>query len=102
MLLIHVEEARNPKIVTLRLEGKLVRPWVDDLIQAWRNLSERLPLKFAIRIDLNAVLFADDYGRSMLAALHRTGCQLAGPAPFIAAVLEETQNHGSKPAIREV
>jgi ABC-type transporter Mla MlaB component len=89
MLRIHVEEQREPAVVTLRLEGKLVQPWVDELHRTWSGLAGRLPLDCSIRIDLNAVSFVDEYGRSILAALHRVGCQLHGSAPFIAAVIEE-------------
>lgn len=87
MLRINTEKTGD--IVTLRLEGKLVQPWIDELIQAWIDLGKADSHDQTVQIDLNAVSFVDTQGRAILACLRRLGCRLTGSGPFIAAVIEE-------------
>jgi ABC-type transporter Mla MlaB component len=87
MLRIHVENASHQR--TLRLEGKLVDPWVDELVKVWANLSGCPPTERTTRVDLEAVSFVDESGKSMLSVLWRAGCELHGSGPFIASVIEE-------------
>jgi ABC-type transporter Mla MlaB component len=87
LLRIHIEKEHDA--LTLRLEGKLVHSWADELIQAYINLREDSTSGQSIRIDLDAVSFVDDRGRATLANLRRLGCELTGSGPFISAVIEE-------------
>jgi len=87
MLRIRAEE--SPEVLTLRLEGKLVSPWVEELVRCWRMELERLPVRRQVRINLDAVSFVDGHGVTALTALHLNGCELRGSGVFIAAVLEE-------------
>lgn len=90
MLRIHIEKERDT--LTLRLEGKLVHPWVDELVQVWMEVSDGLVPGQPIRIDLEAVSFVDVRGRGILASLRRLGCELSGSGPFISAVIEEVSS----------
>ena len=90
MLRIHTET--TPDGVTLRLEGKLVDPWIDELVRVWMGLRPGLLANTTVRIDLKAVSFVDARGRSMLAALRRLGCDLTGRGPYISAVIEEVSS----------
>jgi len=92
MLRIHTEEQRNPDTVTLRLEGKLIQPWVDELQRTWMSLLRRLPAGTGVQVDLNAVSFVDEDGQYLLKALDRKGCRLLGTSPFIATLLQERMN----------
>lgn len=87
MLRIHIEPSQNE--VTLRLEGKLVDPWVAELVRVWMDLAKGPEAHKGIRIDLQEVSFVDARGRSMLAALRRQGSTIAGSGPFISAVIQE-------------
>jgi anti-anti-sigma regulatory factor len=89
LLRIHIENERE--CVTLRLEGKLIEPWVAELVRVWMDLP-RGPRSRAVKIDLDSVSFVDAQGRSMLGALHRLGCELKGSGPFISAVIEEVSD----------
>lgn len=93
MLRIHVEKMRESGGVTLRLEGKLVQPWAEELSRTWSDLAAQRLFSQPVRIDLNAVSFVDECGRGILTALHRAGCQLQASTPFIAAVIEECSTH---------
>lgn len=90
MLRIHVEN--EPDAVRLRLEGKLIHPWVDELFRVWMEVSPRIPGHWRVHVDLTAVSFVDARGKAMLAAMRRTGCSLQGPTPFIEAVIEEVES----------
>lgn len=87
MLRINVEN--SPRQITLRLEGKLVEPWVDELVKVWAELSGSPAGELTIQVDLEAVSYVDDCGKDMLCLLRRAGCELHGSGPFIAAVIEE-------------
>ena len=87
MLRIHAEYTLET--TTLRLEGKLIHPWIDELVDTWMKLRDRVPGKAGIRIDLEAVSFVDEPGRSTLHELWRAGCELHGSGPFISALIDE-------------
>lgn len=87
LLRIHIEKEQDT--VTLRLEGKLVHPWVDELVTVWMDLGNGPNPAPAVRINLDAVSFVDPRGRAILASLRRLGCELTGSGPFITAVIEE-------------
>lgn len=90
MLRIHVENETNA--VRLRLEGKLIHPWVDELFRTWMDTSPRIPGHWGVLVDLSEVSFVDARGKAMLAAMRRAGCSLQGPSPFIEAVIEEVES----------
>ena len=90
MLRIHLED--TAETTTVRLEGKLIHPWIDELVDTWMKLRTRVPRPSAIRIDLEAVSFVDERGRSTLFAMWRAGCELHGSGPFISALIEEIKS----------
>lgn len=98
MLRIHVEHA--PRQTTIRLEGKLVEPWVDELVQVWADLSAFPRGDLAVRVDLDAVSFIDESGKSALCVLWMAGCELHGTGTFVASVIDEITankaNHASR------
>ena len=75
MLRITIEEA--PLAVTLRLEGKLIGPWVKEVEQCWRNALVNLGPR-TILIDLSAVSFMDTAGQALLAKMQLAGFRLGG------------------------
>lgn len=90
MLRIHTEP--NPVGVTLRLEGKLIQPWVDELARAWTDLVGAQATPKPVRIDLRGVSFMDAHGQSMLGFLRHQGCELVCSGPFITALIEEIRD----------
>lgn len=87
MLCMQVLMTEMPRLATIRLQGKLVQPWVKDLVEAWRVQSRTLPVGSHICIDLSAIFFADESGRAALRFLHQAGCKLLGSEDFITEVL---------------
>ena len=67
-----------PRMITFRLEGRLVEPWVRELEMCWLSTLARQG-KPNLCVDLAGVTFIDAAGEAILAAMHRQG------AEFIAA-----------------
>lgn len=91
MLRIHIEGEGDGGAVLLRLEGKLVLPWVQELLEAWTALVQRLPEGREVRVILDAVSFVDECGRSALCMMGRKGCAFRASGPFMAAVIEDVK-----------
>ena len=74
---LRIEEI-NP--ATIRLEGKLLEPWVEAVRQA--------ALRRDVSLDLSAVTFADDAGVRLLRELVDGGANVVSCSNFIAALLQ--------------
>lgn len=90
MLRIYIEH--QPEAVKLRLEGKLVQPWVEELVQVWMELRTRLPRQTSISVDLDEVSFVDIRGKALLASMLKDGCAFRGTGPYISAVIEDIRS----------
>jgi ABC-type transporter Mla MlaB component len=76
--------ASSDSVTTLKLEGKLMGPWVEELKQAcdpFVDSAERL------RLDLSAVSFVDAPGLRLLRELLVLGVSLAACSGLIAELL---------------
>ena len=75
--------------VTLRLEGRVVGPWVGELRQACETL---LTEGRALKLDLADVTFADADGVAALTAFKTRGVTLKNCSPFVDEQLRSTAN----------
>jgi len=66
--------------VTLKLEGRVVGPWVDELRQVCEAL---LTEGRALRLDLADVTFVDADGVGVLANVKSRGVSFANCSPFV-------------------
>jgi hypothetical protein len=69
---------------TLKLEGKLLGPWVDELSRACEEL--RIP-PHCLRLDLADVTFVDSIGLELLDELVQRGVTIVGCSGFITDLL---------------
>ena len=69
---------------TLKLEGKILGPWVDELGRACEVSG--LP-QHCLRLDLAAVTFVDSIGLKLLDDLLRQGATIVGCSDFISVLL---------------
>ena len=79
------EHKRENQLITLKLEGSVVGPWVGELRQVC-DLLLADGSKFAL--DLGDVSFADESGLALLASFNRRGAQLLLPTPFVSEQLK--------------
>jgi anti-anti-sigma regulatory factor len=83
MLKITVQ-ADDASGVLLKLEGKLVQPWVEELAQVCTHWTANT---HAIRLDLSAVTFVDAAGTQLLRELIRQQVAITACSRFVAELL---------------
>jgi len=75
---------------TLRLEGRLAGPWVDELARTWGQLRERDVGSFCV--DLDGVTFVSQSGKSLLRRIHRDGARFVAFGFMARAIVEEIES----------
>jgi hypothetical protein len=68
MLRITIEEGERAQ--TIKLDGKMAGPWVEELDRTWRLLVPSLGGKQLV-IDMRNVTFVDGKGRQLLREIHQ-------------------------------
>lgn len=74
--------------VTLKLEGKLLQPWLPDLRDAYERARAAAP---ALGLDLADVTFVDAAGALALGEMLRDGALLGDCSSFVAELLQVGQ-----------
>jgi ABC-type transporter Mla MlaB component len=72
--------------IVLRLEGRVVGPWVDELKIACERL---MPRERAIKLDLAEVIYVDRKGLELLRKLQSQDVCLERCSPFVAQELKD-------------
>ena len=83
MLRITTQETSD-SVVLLKLEGKLLEPWVEELKQACSGL---LATHTTLKLDLAALVFADASGAKALLDLIDAGASVTACSGYLAALL---------------
>ena len=79
---------------TLKLEGKLVGPWVGEL----RDTCESHAFRSAgLRLDLSAITFVDAAGAELLGDLIRGGTQIIACSGYVAELLHRSERTSTAP-----
>jgi ABC-type transporter Mla MlaB component len=73
--------------LTLKLEGSIKGPWVDELQRAWSASLKALPGR-PVKVDLAGVSFIDAEGRELLFRMKKAGAILQAASPFVRQVLD--------------
>jgi anti-anti-sigma regulatory factor len=81
----------NKQTITLRLEGHIVGPWVDELKQVCEPLLKN---GCRLALDLADVAFVDEAGVTALTNLFIQGAKLLNATPFVEAQLNGGVLHG--------
>jgi anti-anti-sigma regulatory factor len=84
MLKVTTEDAEQT--VTLKLEGKLAGPWVQEVTRVWVDtaLSPR-----GYVVDLTSVTFVDTTGRALLATMSRRGATFIASDCLMRTIVDE-------------
>jgi ABC-type transporter Mla MlaB component len=88
--MLRITVHRNSQSVTFQLEGRLSRPWLQELDKCYRRtlISVRKD-KPAVCIDLTGLTFVDDAGAACLAAMHRDGADFVANDCLTKSIVEE-------------
>jgi len=73
--------------VTLRVEGRITGPWVEELRTACTVHS--FPDEVQLSLELADISFADAAGIGLLKELRKRGANLIGATPFLAEQLKD-------------
>jgi ABC-type transporter Mla MlaB component len=75
----------SDSVETLKLEGKLQGPWVDEAHDAYALSAAQAS---RTSLDLSGLTFADAEGAALLRELIRSGAQVMGCSSYIAELLQ--------------
>lgn len=78
--MLKISEPVTDPAVTLKLEGRLIGPWVAELK---RTCEQHLTEKRTIHLDFADVTFADRAGLALLLRLRAQGIRLVNCSPFL-------------------
>ena len=79
--------------VTLKLEGKLAGPWVDEFERCWCLAAEKWK---NLVVELEGVTFIDSKGKCLLAKIHGQGAKLIGAGLMTKSIIEEIAGCGGE------
>jgi hypothetical protein len=94
--MLRITTQSTADLLTFRLEGRLVGPWVAVLDECWRRTPS--DGKRAVHIDLRAVTYVDAAGKELLTGLHRQGAALFAADCQMKALVAEIEGVSSTPA----
>jgi len=88
MLKITIE--KNSRCTTLRVEGRLTGPWVEELERTWRAVTSD-PADGRVWIDLTDVTFVAEEGKRLLEAMYGEGAKLKASGCVTRRLVEEIE-----------
>jgi len=74
--------------ITLRLEGRIVGPWVPEL---WKACEKIMGEGLRLELDLAEVSFLEPAGVALVSSLRSRGVQLTQCSTFVEAQLESSK-----------
>jgi anti-anti-sigma regulatory factor len=86
--MLKITEEKNSRSTTLRVEGRLVGPWVDELERAWRGVSSDSS-DGRVTVDLSDVTFVGEEGKKLLEAMYAKGAKLKASGCVTRRLVEE-------------
>ncbi|MBZ5514667.1 MAG: TolC family protein [Acidobacteriia bacterium] len=74
--------------IRLRVEGKLARPWVEELRRCWVH-NAGIYKGQPVAVDLTGLTFIDAEGKELLGWVHQSGGKLVGSGLMAKSIIEE-------------
>jgi anti-anti-sigma regulatory factor len=87
--MLKVTTTNQDQTITLKLEGKLAGPWVEEVTRVWTN---RAGTPRGYVIDLRSVTFIDSPGQALLATMSRQGAELIAADCLTRNIVDEIKN----------
>ena len=78
----------NAKATTVRLEGRLAGPWVQELERCWDSVVGTMTTH-PLTVDLSAVTYVDSDGKDLLKKIHRQGARLVASGCLTSCIVTE-------------
>jgi outer membrane protein len=96
--MLRITTTDNGENITLKLEGKLSGPWVDEFEHCWR-MSRDIYKEKGLIVDLSGVTFVDPAGKKLLCLISSEGATLMGSGLMPKSLIDEicTEKLPAKP-----
>jgi anti-anti-sigma regulatory factor len=99
--MLKVTTTDQNQTVTLKLEGKLAGPWVQEMTRVWDDTARTPRGEYVV--DLRSVTFIDNPGKALLATMSRHGAQLIATDCLTRNIVDEIQKESySQPETRNI
>jgi hypothetical protein len=86
----------GPETATLRLEGRVMGPWVNEFLQAWHSLENSLGSR-KLLVDLRGVTQMNADAREVLSEIHeKTGAEFLADTPLVKYFAEQARRRNTK------
>ena len=85
--MLRIEKTKADGISTVRLEGKLLAPWLGEFNSLF---GESVPLG-SMHLNLKDVNYIDAAGLELLRGLRRRGLRIVASSAFVAELLERSK-----------
>ena len=86
--MLRITVRQNADSTTLRIEGRLIGPWVQELRTIWTNVRSA-PGPDRVVINLTDITIVDAHGRSLLAEISSAGAVLTGSGLLAKALIAD-------------
>ena len=94
--MLKITIAGDQDLATLKLEGKLVGPWVHELERCWHTIRDNSDDR-AVIVDLCDVTFVDAEGRKLLTWMCGQGAQFRTLGCMTKGIVEEIVQECGRP-----
>jgi len=79
----------DPKVVTVKPEGRIAGDWVAEFRRTWKDLATNLGSR-KLCLDIRGVTFMDENGRKLLAEIYgKTEAEILADSPLTKYFAEE-------------
>lgn len=86
--MLRITFVKNPNATTMRLEGRLTGPWVEELDRVWKTTLAQPP-NGAISVDLSDLTFVSEEGKKLLGQMYSQGAKLKTSRCATHSIVEE-------------
>jgi len=86
--MLKISLAKNPRSTTLRVEGRLTGPWVEELERTWHAVTSD-PVNGHVSVDLTDVTFVGEEGKRLLEEMYGEGAKLKASGCATRRLVEE-------------
>jgi hypothetical protein len=90
--MLRITVSKNQNATTLRIEGRLAGPWVEELVLAWQAVVSD-PSAGRAAVDLTDVTFVSEEGKKALEVIHGEGAKLMASRCATRRLVEEIERN---------
>ena len=98
--MLRISYETNLRTTTLKLEGKLSGPWVDEVARTWFDINGENPAK-EVTVDLSGVTYVDGDGKKLLGWMFQQGARLRNGHLMTQYIVDQVMRETAQPQSHE-